>query len=324
MAYWHLNQLQAHKLKTLSLTAGYIGQYLAGKFDEAGRWQISRERIREETGRSHSSIKRGLSELEEAGVIVSYRKGKRSAAEYFHALSCPPECEEKSHRSNTTKAQTPLLESTESPARESTESPVSEATNTPVNKPIKKERDLQVGLPLLKSLLEPLLSVENPRAHYVALSKAIEESPEEVEQLLVTSLERAHTSPHNYLDALLTNNPWKLVPRKSRAQRKAERIEKNYLQVKEHIDRSRGSDSREAGVSEANKSWLGDRGSYSPTRLRYAQVASELGIEIPLGLDTLSAGHLVAAAKEEAERGKPLESERWQSKLESSAQVTIS
>jgi len=323
VAYWHLNQLQAHKLKTLSLTAGYIGQYLAGKFDEAGRWQISRERIREETGRSHSSIARGLRELEEAGVIVSYRKGKRSAAEYFHALSCPPECEEKSHRSNTQKAQTPLSESTESPARESTESPVSEATNTPVNRPVKKERDLLAGLPLLKSLLEPLMSVENPGAHYVALSKAIEESPEQVEQLLETSLERAN-SPRNYLDALLTNNPWKLVPKKSRAQSKAEQREKAYLQVKEQLDSSRGSDSREAGVSEANKSWLGDPGSYSPTRLRYAQVASELGIEIPLGLDTLDAGHLVAAAKKQAEEGKPLEGELWQSKLESSAQVTIS
>lgn len=323
MAYWHLNQLQAHKLRDLSVIGGYIGQYLANKFDEAGRWQISRERIRQETGRSHSSIARGLRELEEAGVIVSYRKGKRSAAEYFHALSCPPECQEKSHRSNTTKAQTPLSESTESPARESTESPVSEATNTPVNRPVKKERDLQVGLPLLKSLLEPLLSEENPGAHYLAISKAIEESPEEVRQLLETSLERAHTSPHNYLDALLTNNPWKLVPRKSRAQRKAEANEKR---LKSFLEREEIAtpDSREAGVSEANKSWLGNKGTYSPTRLRYAQVASELGIELPLGLDTFSAGQLLVEAKEEAEKGKPLEGELWQSKLQPSGKVTIS
>lgn len=322
MAYWHLNQLQAHKLRELSLTGGYIGQYLANKFDEAGRWQISRERIRQETGRSHSSIARGLRELEEAGVIVSYRKGKRSAAEYFHALSCPPECQEKSHRSNTTKAQTPLSESTESPARESTESPVSEATNTPVNRPLKKERDLQVGLPLLKSLLEPLLSVENPGFHYLAISKAIEESPEEVEQLLETKLTRADY-PRQYLDTVLTNNPWKLVPRKSRAQTKAEANEKR---LKSFLEREEIAtpDSREAGVSEANKSWLGKKGTYSPTRLRYAQVASELGIELPLGLDTFSAGQLLVEAKEAAEKGKPLEGELWQSKLQPSGQVTIS
>lgn len=322
MAYWHLNQLQAHKLRELSLSAGYIGQYLAGKFDEAGRWQISRDRIREETGRSHSSIARGLRELEEAGVIVSYRKGKRSAAEYFHALSCPPECEEKSHRSNTKKAQTPLSESTESPARESTESPASEATNTPVNRPFRKERDLQVGLPLLKSLLEPLMSVENPGAHYLAISKAIEESPKEVEQLLETKLERADY-PREYLDTVLTNTPWALVPKKSRAQTKAEAREQAYSAAKEQLGTS-APESPETGVSEANKSWLGNKGTYSPTRLRYAQVATELGIELPPELDTLEAGQLLAAAKEEAEKGKPLEGELWQSKLETSGQVTIS
>lgn len=313
MAYWHLNQLQAHKLRDLSVIGGYIGQYLAGKFDEAGRWQISRGRIRQETGRSHSSIARGLRELEEAGVIVSYRKGKRSATEYFHALSCPPECQEKSHRSNTTKAQTPLSESTEWPARDTTEWPASEATNTPVNKPIKKERDLQVGLPILKSLLEPLTNVENPRKQYLQLAKAIEESPEEVEQLLEPILERAHTSPHNYIDALLTNNPWKLVPRKSRAQRKAEAVEKSLL----GSTGPAAPDSRLTNVSEPNKLWL--RGTHTPTRLKYAQRASELGIELSLDLDTIEAGHLLVAANEEAAKAGPLEGELWQAKQKTSA-----
>lgn len=313
MAYWHLNQLQAHKLRDLSVIGGYIGQYLAGKFDEAGRWQISRGRIRQETGRSHSSIARGLRELEEAGVIVSYRKGKRSAAEYFHALSCPPECQEKSHRSNTTKAQTPLSESTEWPARDTTEWPASEATNTPVNKPIKKERDLQVGLPILKSLLEPLTNVENPQKQYLQLAKAIEESPEEVAQLLEPILERAHTSPHNYIDALLTNNPWKLVPRKSQAQRKVEAVEKSLL----GSTGPAAPDSRLTNVSEPNKLWL--RGAHTPTRLKYAQRASELGIELSLDLDTVEAGHLLVAANEEAAKAGPLEGELWQAKQKTSA-----
>jgi hypothetical protein len=313
MAYWHLNRLTEHYLKDLSPKAGYIGLYLAGKMDKADRWQISRERIRKETGRNNQWLSKALTELEAAGVIVTHRASKRAATEYFYALSCPPECEEISHRSNGKRSESPVVQFTESPDTQATESPDTQATNRPSNRPIKKERDLQVGLSLLISQLTPLLEVENPKPVYVQISQAIEEQPEQVEELLNERMKRADY-PAPYLDSVLATNPFCLVPKKARALKKAQLTSDVISKLEASIP-----EAGVEGLSEANKKFLGKRG-YSSTRLRYAQKAEELGLELPEGLDTLEAGQLIERSMKEQQ----IQSEAWQGKRETSGAVAIS
>jgi biotin operon repressor len=322
MSYWHLNQLQAHKLKELSLLGGYIGQYLAGKFDDAGRWQISRKRIREETGRSNASIAKALRELEEAGVIVAHREGRRRATEYFHALTCPPECQVESHRKPGKSSERPTRRTTEWPTEGTTEWPTEETTNKPSNRPFIKDRDPQAAglsfLEILKEQLKPLVSSERPARAYLQLQAAIDEEPQAVEKLLEVKLARADY-PERYLDQVLANNPWSLNPRKRAAKvkeaQRLEAIQPLLDQRREETETAKAE--RLQGVSEANRAWLGSNP--SPYALRYAQVASELGIEIPLGTETVEAGHLVKAAQSERE-----ESYTWQGKEKATSSVIVS
>lgn len=315
MAYWHLNRLTEHYLKNLSPKAGYIGLYLAGKMDKADRWQISRERIRKETGRNNQWLSKALTELAAAGVIVTHRASKRAATEYFYALSCPPECEEISHRSNGKRSESPVVQFTESPDTQATESPDTQATNRPSNKPIKKERDLQVGLSLLISQLTPLLEVENPKPVHLQIAQAIEEKPEQVEELLNRKLERADY-PAAYLDTVLANTPWSLVPKKNRALKKAQLASDFISKLEDSIPDAPESE----GLSAANKEFLGKSGTYSPHRLRYAQRATEIGLELPVGLGTLEAGELIVRSIEEQQ----IQGEAWQGKRETSGAVAIS
>jgi hypothetical protein len=310
MGYPEANQLVDHKqLKKLSNAAGYFGLYLANKIDSNGQWQISRARIREETGRNNAYIAKAIKELEEAGLIVAHRVNKRAATQYFWAFACPRDCEADSHRLNGKRnkiRESPKELAAEWPSGLATESPGGLATNTSVNRPIKKERDLQEAgsyfLSLLKKQLEPLLDCELPARHYQLISKAIEETPGAVEELLEEKLKRADY-PESYLDKVLSNTPWSLVPKKSAAKSKSDlRQELAAPVIAEITARAKESEAaRTGGLSGANKAWLGSRTSHYA--IRYAQVATELGIEIPEGLDIAEAGQLVAKAKEKTSGG---------------------
>jgi biotin operon repressor len=334
MAYWHHEQLIDHGYKKLSNAAQNIGQVLAGMMNEKDQWQISRARLQEKTGKSRSTITKATRDLVAAGVLVAYRQGRRSPTQYLWALSCPPECHEKSHA----PSELPKSRTTERATLQATEWPTLLATNTPENKPInKRDHDPrhsgQTIIETLKSELTKLMSSGKAPLYEThnnygdpleRLLLAIHLDPDGVEKKLKTKTKGAKNLTR-YIAEILTNNPHTLI---------SEDLEDSHLldlhdlaagdveelpimtppealsapKTTSATPTTPAPTSRPsravvvAGVSPANMAWLGDR----PTeyQLRCAKVADELGLIIPVGVDAPQVGQLLVAARELVEAGE--------------------
>lgn len=343
MAYWHHNQLIDHRLAGLGNSAKILGQFLAGCIDEDNQWQISRTRMKTKTGMSLSSINKALKELEDAGVIVAHRHSRRQAAQFFWALNCPLGCDVKSHHDGNKGVviYEAVTESLESDTTEWSEPHTTEwsellTTNTPVNKPtnkpIKKDSDPSAsGVTILIEQLIPLLEDQHPDWNHLDLGEALQVDPDGVKKQLNKRLKGA-TVIEPYIATILETNPWCLLPEGFEPSRPyLEDDTTPQPEAAETVEtvtppKRAKSPQPQPGVSSDNMAWLGETGGSSEYRLRCAQVATELGLTIPLGTDTASAGQALRQALDlqaAGEKPQTLTSEMWQGRAEVSAQVVI-
>jgi biotin operon repressor len=81
-----------------------LAYLLATHIRQNDQFQIQVWRLAEQTGLSESSVKRGVDELEAAGIISRQRRGRRSATLYTWVMVCPIGCEKTHHRSGKADA----------------------------------------------------------------------------------------------------------------------------------------------------------------------------------------------------------------------------
>jgi hypothetical protein len=75
-----------------------LAYLLATHIRKNDQFQIQVWRLAEQTGLSERSVKRGVDELETAGIISRQRQGRRSATLYTWVMVCPIGCEKTHHR----------------------------------------------------------------------------------------------------------------------------------------------------------------------------------------------------------------------------------
>ena len=98
--YWHTNRFRDHHAaQGLSPKAMGLAYLLATHIRKNDQFQIQGWRLAEQAGLSESSVKRGVDELEAAGIISRQRRGRRSATLYTWVMVCPIGCEKTHHRS---------------------------------------------------------------------------------------------------------------------------------------------------------------------------------------------------------------------------------
>jgi len=99
MSTWHSNRFRDHyAAQGLSPKAMGLAYLLATHIRKNDQFQIQGWRLAEQAGLSESSVKRGVDELETAGIISRQRRGRRSATLYTWVMVCPIGCEKTHHR----------------------------------------------------------------------------------------------------------------------------------------------------------------------------------------------------------------------------------
>ena len=99
MSTWHSNRFRDHHAaQGLSPKAMGLAYLLATHIRQNDQFQIQVWRLAEQAGLSESSVKRGVDELETAGIISRQRRGRRSATLYTWVMVCPIGCEKTHHR----------------------------------------------------------------------------------------------------------------------------------------------------------------------------------------------------------------------------------
>jgi len=81
-----------------------LAYLLATHIRKNDQFQIQVWRLAEQTGLSERSVKRGVDELETAGIISRQRQGRRSATLYTWVMVCPIGCEKTHHRTGKSDA----------------------------------------------------------------------------------------------------------------------------------------------------------------------------------------------------------------------------
>ena len=105
MSTWHSNRFRDHHAaQGLSPKASLLAYLLATHIRKNDQFQIQVWRLAEQTGLSERSVKRGVDELETAGIISRQRRGRRSATLYTWVMACPIGCEKTHHRNGKSDA----------------------------------------------------------------------------------------------------------------------------------------------------------------------------------------------------------------------------